>query len=196
MYGLIASLRRIWRPVSISCGEDRQALLKRLPKNACCAEIGVWKGQFSTRILKITRPTLLHLVDPWNFQPQFFRRHYGGRTAHNQEDMDSIYNQVVAKFGHMSNVQIHRSTSEAFFSNLMEKLDWVYIDGDHSEDAVFEDLSLTWQCVKNRGLITGDDYYWSECTEVLPVRMAVDRFCQQQRCSKELMGGQYVIRRP
>ncbi|HIF08442.1 MAG TPA: hypothetical protein EYQ81_00345 [Sneathiellales bacterium] len=59
-------------------------LLDRLAKNAVCAEIGVWKGDFSAQILKITAPKQLHLVDPWKFQSQFPRRLYGGAGAANQ----------------------------------------------------------------------------------------------------------------
>ena len=44
---------------------DRDALLKQLPSNGIVAELGVDHGDFGERILGISRPEKLHLVDPW-----------------------------------------------------------------------------------------------------------------------------------
>jgi hypothetical protein len=41
--------------------ERRPFLLEMLPKNSVGAEIGVWKGDFSDRILKALNPKQLHL---------------------------------------------------------------------------------------------------------------------------------------
>ena len=51
--------------------DPRAELLKRTPKDSICAEVGVWKGEFSKQILKRTSPRMLHLIDPWMFQPDF-----------------------------------------------------------------------------------------------------------------------------
>ena len=193
MHRVVARLPRFWRPASGL--DDRGALLKRMPKGARCAELGVWKGQFSTRILEITKPRLLHLVDPWLYQPRFPYRHYGGKTARNQEDMDAIYNEVVDKFMNSSNVKVHRATSKAFFAHIRARLDWVYIDGDHSTEAVLEDLTLAWQRVEDLSVVAGDDYYWKDFDGTLPVKIAVDKFCEQHGCSKELIGGQFLLRK-
>ena len=56
-------------------------LLRRMPENGVCVEIGVWKGDFSDRILRLTRPRELYLIDPWAFQPQFPKRMYSGNLA-------------------------------------------------------------------------------------------------------------------
>ena len=68
----------------------RQELLHLMPKGGVCAELGVWKGDFSQRILDVTSPRELHLVDPWQFQPEFPHRWYGGSAASGQIDMDAI----------------------------------------------------------------------------------------------------------
>src|ERR1700679_3478846 len=82
-------------------GRRRQALLARLPKQAICAEIGVWKGAFSRQILEEARPLELHLIDPWEFVPTLPGRWYGGKIATSQSDMDAICRRVADQFrGH------------------------------------------------------------------------------------------------
>jgi hypothetical protein len=71
--------------------DHRKRLLKMMPKRSICAEIGVWKGDFSQRILDITNPSELHLIDPLMFQPSFPSRWYGGVKAANQSDMDDYF---------------------------------------------------------------------------------------------------------
>ena len=45
---------------------DRVELLKRLPKNAIVAEIGVGDGELSEKISSIVRPKVLYLIDTWS----------------------------------------------------------------------------------------------------------------------------------
>jgi hypothetical protein len=177
--------------------EVREMLLRRMPKNGVCVEIGVWKGDFSERILQITRPTELHLVDPWAFQPQFPKRMYSGNLAASQDDMDAIYAGVQQRFAEIRAVRIHRR----FSSDLLEilqgrQLDWVYIDGNHSRAFVRQDLDLCWQCLRRGGYITGDDYAWRDLDGSCGVREAIDEFAAEHRLGIELIGGQYLMRKP
>src|SRR5690242_12845224 len=43
--------------------ESRERILEHLPKHAVCAELGIWRGDFSRAILAATQPARLHLVD-------------------------------------------------------------------------------------------------------------------------------------
>ena len=61
--------------------ERRYRLLKRLPRRAICAEVGVWKGDFSVSIQRRTKPRMLHLIDPWHFEPDLPDRWHGGVIA-------------------------------------------------------------------------------------------------------------------
>lgn len=95
------TVRRIMRSVKSARRRNnspRAKLLKSMPREAVCAEIGVWKGVFSKQILKITKPKMMHLIDPWELQEEFPEQRYGGRVAQTQEDMDKIYEMVKAKY--------------------------------------------------------------------------------------------------
>jgi len=143
--------------------EDRKFLLKQMPANSICAEIGVWKGRFSGEILEEINPKKLHLIDPWEFQEEFPDRLYsGGKTdIQNQGDMDKIYERICKRFYHHKNVEIHRAYSEKI-DNLFENdyFDWMYVDGNHDYEYVLNDLRLCHKKTKNGGYICGDDVNW------------------------------------
>jgi len=172
-------------------------LLRRMPKNGVCVEIGVWKGDFSETILRLTRPRELHLVDPWAFQPQFPKRMYSGNLASSQDDMDAIYEGVRRRFAQVGEVRVHRRFSSDLLQILQgASLDWVYIDGNHSKEFVKQDLELSWRCLRPGGYITGDDYPWRDLHGCYGVREAVDEFVGEHRLRLELIGGQYLMRKP
>jgi Methyltransferase domain len=175
----------------------REMLLRRMPKNGVCVEIGVWKGDFSDRILRITRPRELHLIDPWAFQPQFPKRMYSGNLASSQLDMDAICDGVRQRFAELKEVRVHRRFSGDLPEILQGvTLDWVYIDGNHSKAFVRQDLDLCWRALRRGGYITGDDYSWQDLDGSYGVREAVDEFATDHRLRVELIGGQYLIRKP
>ena len=91
---------------------SRILLLRKMPKGAICAEIGVWKGDFSKLILNITSPMKLHLIDPWEYQSNFPDRMYGGSVAKSQLDMDAIYEDVKKRFAQFDNIIFNKGKSE------------------------------------------------------------------------------------
>ena len=173
--------------------DHRHALLRSLPRNAVCAEIGVWKGDFSRRILAVTRPRKLHLIDPWQFREELPDRWYGGVLAKRQSDMDAIYDEVTRTLG--DKAIIHRGTSEEVLRTMADSyFDWIYIDGDHGYDGVLRDLELGWQKVRAGGYIAGDDLHWGR-SQGLPVKRAVDEFIERHDVADQLktFGNQFRI---
>ena len=183
------------RNVFLGKSAARTELLQQLPKNADCAEIGVWKGEFSQLILESTEPRELHLIDPWAFRPEYPDRMYGGTAATQQADMERIYESVVECFSGKANVVIHRKDSIVALSEFPDGyLDWLYIDGDHSYESVLEDLRLAQKKVKERGIIAGDDYTWA-LNKCFPVQRAVHQFLKEQgqRYRLTVFGSQFMI---
>jgi hypothetical protein len=167
-----------------------------MPSEGRCAEIGVWKGGFSERILNATAPAELHLIDPWAFQSEFSDRIFGGSSAEGQKDMDTIHENVCQKFINHSNVKIHRGTSKSILAQFEDNyFDWVYIDGNHYYEYVIEDLRLSLAKVKPGGIIAGDDYTWGRKYD-FPVRKAVKDFLKQINYAGriQLIQSQFIIR--
>ena len=177
-------------------GDRRASILKTIPKNAICAEIGVWKGEFSERIRATARPRALHLIDPWRFVPSYPGRWYGGSAARNQDDMDRIYEDVVRRFTNDPHVIIHRLDSENAASRLADvTFDWIYIDGDHSFEAVGQDLRLWAPRIKPGGVLAGDDYIWRDEHGNYPVKQAVRDFIERlPSCQVTIAGDQFILR--
>jgi len=153
--------------------QDRKFLLKMMPKNAICAEIGVFKGGFSNQILQVTKPKKLHLIDLWELESN--KTILESSHENNlEEDWNDIYELVIKKFNNNKNVLIHKGNSEDILKSFNDNyFDWIYIDGDHSYKGVKNDLELSYKKVRINGFITGDDYYENKDYDVIN---AVDEF--------------------
>ena len=174
--------------------QNNHYALKYINKGDICAEVGVWKGYLSSEILK-HNPLKLHLIDPWKTQDVIDRCY-----SINQKKLNKIYEKVLNKFGKLSNVEIHRdfSTNVSFST---QYFDWVYIDADHSYDAVKKDLEFYYPLVKKRGYLCGDDYgLWSNKPKKGfgsdgggGPKPAVDEFVKSHNLEIEIVKSQYVI---
>lgn len=172
----------------------RDRLLSSLPKGGAVAEIGVWEGRFSKRILEICAPRELHLIDPWLYMPEFSNTGFGKKK--NADLMEQRYHTVVADFAEDARVKVHRATSEAALSKMPDgSLDWVYIDGNHNEPFVGQDLALSLLKVKPDGIIAGDDLNWMADELGAPVRRAVEALVAGlgDKASLRVMANQYII---
>lgn len=172
----------------------RGRMLESLPKGAIAAEVGVWEGAFSRRILDICAPIELHLIDPWLYQPEFGNTGFGRKK--NENLMEEKYQTVLAAFDDDPRVKVHRATSDAALSAMPDaSLDWVYLDGNHNAPFIDQDLALSLAKVKPGGIIAGDDYNWQSERSGAPVKAAVERLMAElgSRASLKLMSNQYII---
>jgi hypothetical protein len=174
--------------------QNNTPTLKYIKEGDVCAEIGVWKGHRSSQILKC-KPSKLHLIDPWESQDVIGRCY-----SVEQEKMDKIHEGVSTKLGKLSNVEIHRNFStDVIFPK--EYFDWIYIDGDHSCDAVKKDLAFYYPLMKRGGYLCGDDYgLWSNRPKEGfgsdgggGPKPAVDEFVKSHKLEIKIAGNQYVI---
>lgn len=192
---LIAPARRLLRILRRN-KNPRLQLLREMPKGSVCAEIGVWKGDFSELILTTTSPKRLHLIDPWEFQGEFSERMYGGSVAKSQRDMDLIYGDVEKRFSKHNNIIFNIGKSEQVLHGFPDAyFDWVYIDGNHSYDYVMKDLELCFKKVKPGGIIAGDDYTWGR-KDGFPVKKAIQDFINARDLKNNLkvLVSQFIIK--
>lgn len=173
----------------------RDRMLSLMPKGARVAEIGVWEGAFSRRILELCDPAELHLIDPWLYQPEFANTGFGRKK--NETLMEQKYLDVCAMFAGDPRVRVHRAMSDAALAALPDAaLDWVYIDGNHNDPFIGQDLALCLQKVKHDGIIAGDDFNWMSDAQGAPVKRAVENLVAAlgDQAELQLMANQYIIR--
>jgi hypothetical protein len=181
--------------------DSRRFLFRLLRKGSVGVEIGVWRGDFSARLLRAVRPAKLHLVDPWALQAdEDHREAWYGPGAGDQAFLDAIHDGVVRRFDRQiakGVVEVHRLPSAQAAQLFAESsLDWVYVDGDHVYDAVQADLNLFAPKLKPEGLLAGDDYgstgWWQD-----GVTRAVDGFVARTGFEVvALRANQFVLRKP
>jgi lipopolysaccharide biosynthesis glycosyltransferase len=152
--------------------DNRNNLLDFLPKNLKIAELGIFKGDFSKIILEKLLPSELFLVDifPENMCS-------GDKDGNNIVflNLSEMYDQILKEFKDFDNVKIVRSYTLDFLNSLEDEyLDAVYIDADHTYEAVKKDLELSFRKVKTGGIIMGHDYSDIMFPDVVK---AVDEFC-------------------
>jgi predicted O-methyltransferase YrrM len=81
----------------------------------------------------------------------------------------------------------------------LNSFDIIYIDADHRAKAVMSDAALSWELLKNGGLIIFDDYLWHNKklpNELLP-KLAIDSFVSCYRDVLEIVhsGYQLIVRK-
>ena len=132
-------------------------------------EIGVAAGDNSLSILKELVVDKFFLIDP------YIPYEFDGRTWDASVD-HAIAHTKLAEYPHIVWL---RKTSESAIREFQneEAVDFVYIDGNHSYEAVKKDIALYYPLIKNNGLIGGHDY--TPYTET--VMRAVNEFAEEAK---------------
>jgi hypothetical protein len=78
-------------------------------------------------------------------------------------------------------IEIHRGLSKDILPGLNEGFDFIYVDGDHSRDAVWLDATMGFEKLKQGGVMVFDDYDWTggkrwRGAAAKSPKKAVDRF--------------------
>lgn len=154
-------------------------------KSAIGLEIGVYEGRstawFCQNILTHEKSRLI-CVDPLQDKPRY------GTFLANLTELDLLHK-----------VEIRRQFSEQM-TLPPNYLDFGYIDGWHSADAVMMDAMLVWRSLKSGGVMIFDDYLWpgpNAKIPYLPPKPAIDSFLYLFRDKYELLsqGVEVIVRK-
>lgn len=154
-------------------------------------EVGSWIGGGSTKhfgkLLK-EKQGIVYAIDTW----------LGSTTQqvnqiHWQPVLDYVYHQFLSNMIHwnLTDVVIPcRMQSKEAAKALNVHPDLIYLDGEHTTAAVYEDLTLWYPFVKNRGILCGDDWGW------LSVQEAVQTFAINNNLKVEASGNFWCLHEP
>jgi predicted O-methyltransferase YrrM len=121
-------------------------------------QIGAFTGDASLWLVNniLTHPSsILTDVDTWQGSDEI---------AHHEMDFSDVEKVYDSKVGNCPNVIKVKMMSQNYLITADEKevFDFIYIDGDHTADAVFKDASLSWKALKPGGIMAFDDYEWGD----------------------------------
>jgi len=141
---------------------NRLALLTDcLPPNSICCEVGTGKGRFSRKILELSNPRELHLID-LSFK-------------------DFPHIEFAAASG---TVIFHEFDSIIALTRLPDRyFDWIYFDCNHNGDGPSRHLEVAKHKIKPTGMLAFNGYiFWSHkefmCYGVM---QAVNEFCLKEK---------------
>jgi hypothetical protein len=159
---------------------SRYDALRWFPQGGIFGEVGVFKGDFSHKIIEFIAPKKLHLIDVWKWTYYDWDKppvselkniadfkvwaksldpEYDG--GHPDRMLERFYQDLtrLAKTERRSSVQLHRGQSSDIGRQFPDRyFDVIYIDADHHYDAVLADLFAYAPKLKRGGILWGDDF--------------------------------------
>lgn len=130
----------------------------RLNEGLIGAEIGVAGGEHALSLLETLSIERLYLIDPYDIYETYTegKQHYGADGS-GLNEFRARAEILLSKYADRV-VWIREKSSDAA-KLISEQLDFVYIDGNHAEDFVTQDISDFIPKLSSRGVIGGHDFY-------------------------------------
>jgi len=118
-------------------------------------EIGVQKGEFSKEILSSWKGEKLYLVDCWQKQ-----ENYDDIANKDDNEQEENYKQTLKNVEkYKKRVKVIKAFSKDAANSFEDGFfDFIYIDANHSYEAVKEDLNLWYPKLKDGGMFCGHDF--------------------------------------
>ena len=139
------------------------------------AEIGVQEGNNASTLINMIRFEQLYLIDIWAAYKKAGRYDKGVENISFQR----FYPKVIKRFGDRPDITIRKLSSvDASKKFPREYFHFVYIDANHTYEAVKEDIAVWFPKVKVNGVLGGHDYR----RKMFPgVVRAVDEFIKKNK---------------
>lgn len=151
-------------PRSFKTRDQFPELMSQWGLNGVGVEVGVYRGGFSTHILR-NWPGVLHLVDPWEYQPD--KRDL--LNTPDAPDNERITRMAMQDYVAEGRCVIHKGYSADMASRfrggpmgttdgVLRPFDWVYIDALHDYQSCLDDMRAWAPLIRSGGALCGHDY--------------------------------------
>lgn len=128
-----------------------------IPKGGVGAELGVFRGHFSSVLHQHAEPIRLHLIDPWYLlTPEW---HWGTGDRSTVNAVRRILKQWKSEIEDGSVVVHIGDDRDVLWSFDDESLDWAYIDSSHAYEHTLDELRILDAKLRPGGVIAGDDWH-------------------------------------
>jgi len=155
-------------------------------------EIGSFEGMGTNYFIDnflLGNNSLITCVDPWI--------KYSDSTLTKMSEWDNFINENTydifinnTKYN-KNKIIIKKGLSCDILPNLEKIYDFIYIDGDHSENAVWVDAVNSFKILRKNGIIIFDDYNWN--TGDKSPKNAIDKFLDEYKNFIEVIAINYQV---
>ena len=129
-------------------------VLKALKTVHTCIEIGVSTGEHAVVIKNLLKPKKLYLLDAWGLDEGYLKI-----TGESPAEFYPAFEMTKARFLEDPEVEIIQGKSTVEHNRFEDgTFDFIYIDADHSYEAVKKDLENWFPKLKSGGVFAGHDY--------------------------------------
>lgn len=129
------------------------------PLNA--AEIGTYRGINADNMLKYLNINEIYLIDPYQSYNEY-------TDPINDSIDDKTFNEAKWRTSHSADkITWIREPSNTAYNKIPDKLDYIYIDGNHLYNYVIEDIDLYYPKVRSGGVIGGHDVFLSDVIDAV-----------------------------
>ena len=157
-----------WADNAHDVGMFCRLLSQFIGKPITALEIGSFEGRSAVCFCELFGPAArVYCIDPWqDYQdlpagiPALAESHFDANTK----------GRNIVKIKAESRVALPKLLAQG------TQFDFIYIDGDHSTQAVLQDATNAWPLLKQNGIMAFDDYLWQTPDNNRPVLLAVDAF--------------------
>jgi predicted O-methyltransferase YrrM len=159
-----------------------ETLLRKLPKPTTYVEIGLAYGFHMETMLQAFNDLKCYGIDPYIPYDSTDGFNYIGKidtTISVKENFDLFSLSVSQRLSKYSNFTHIRETSQTCYNQFEdESIDLVFVDGEHTYEAVKSDCNLWWNKIKNGGIMAWDDY---NNPSAPGTQKAINEFCEQKK---------------
>ena len=150
------------------------------------AEVGIGYGTHAKYILNTTKVDMLYLIDPMQYYPDdgFVDNILRCQPIIPDNHFNEFHDLICQELSPWKDRFTWFRTKSLDITNKQipdGSLDCVFVDGDHSYEAVKNDLPFWWKKVRPGGHMLGDDY-WME-----KVALAVNEFAKENNLVPEFL---------
>ena len=157
-------------------------------KDLIGVEIGVYEGEHALSLLKYLDIKKLYLIDPY-ITPEEYNEVLKKRMRKAKKKAYNLLNR------YNKSIFIYKYSNNSL-KEIKEKLDFVYIDGNHEYRAVKEDIKNYWKLVKEGGVLGGHDVHNATRPHNKGVVKAVFEFALSRRLDVSIQGDDWWLNKP
>lgn len=162
------------------------------------AEVGAYRGATSALLLRTFPELTLWIVDMWKGSlPENHRYRLSGdgaaRLSQHEQDDNLVATRRATDFARERRTLLKMASVRAVAVVSTPALSFVFLDAEHTLDAVREDIAAWWPKVEPGGLLCGHDYGHKRYPGVAE---AVQEFSEREKLPYKLCGSCWYVQKP